>query len=311
MLQKIIMHLKYFLNVLFVLLACTFCMHYQTAYPKNNPSEQLLSSTQAIPAKPAINPTLKKTQNTSCLANTAAAILANKCHPAALQTLHSAINKLDKEDFLSYLFIQKSETAKVQPIAGKSGEYIFTLYNVDPKMVIFADRPIRYAMRINTQEFIKRWTEGVNNLGLDNPNVGVVANNYDRNQKRPPNELRTLYSWVFQLSNPVYDAKQRTLTYHAKILLDSARMKLIKPGNAPTYLRDVSLNIDNVAWSSAWSRVVCCNKCLTEKTVCSRYQCCDRCLHQPENPSNPGQPAIIKTVPQAQCSSLDLDFPLF
>ncbi|WP_262272169.1 hypothetical protein [Microvirga yunnanensis] len=48
-----------------------------------------------------------------------------------------------------------------------------TLTGVSPSSIVFADRPVRAAGHVMTQQFIMQWDEGKNNFAVDPPNATV------------------------------------------------------------------------------------------------------------------------------------------
>ena len=111
----------------------------------------------------------------------------------------------------SYLYVQLAQGGTLSP-------NLLTLHNVDDQVLYFSDKPIREAGHISVSEFLNSFTK-------DLPNAAIEIRDGDKRDV-----------FVVELSNPRFDAVQKTLVYDIKSL-DSA---------LPTRsFEHVSLFIDN------------------------------------------------------------------
>ena len=140
-----------------------------------------------------------------------------------------------------YLFVQAAAEVSIEAHEKKENTYTITLKNVSPYVNYFADRPIRKAGNMSIENFIKRWNHKGHNSFIENPpnadvsamQLGFIAED-------------TLLNYTFQLTDPIYNSKNKTLSYTAVSL----------PGNSiiipkSSTLHYVTLFIDD-ACLSCW-----------------------------------------------------------
>ena len=106
-------------------------------------------------------------------------------------------------------FIQTAPKAKLEMIPGKKGEYKITLYNPNPYVSFFSDRPKRMTGMMPIPGFLALW----NNKNLANNFATIPPNGALESQSKIMIFKRHRLSLLASLSNPQYDAKNKTMTY--------------------------------------------------------------------------------------------------
>lgn len=131
----------------------------------------------------------------------------------------------------SYMFAQTADrgTLTEQP----DGSFLLVLENIGPTLW-FTERPGRFSGHITTERYINVWTEGNDSMTIDPPNAALQLGDI---------------SYVFELTNPVYDVETATLRYTASVLPDGDTIALTvgeqRPPEALTFDMP-SLFIDQV-----------------------------------------------------------------
>lgn len=106
-------------------------------------------------------------------------------------------------------FIQVARHGSLTPIKNKPGYYQLKLKGVDDYVQYLSDKPTRAAGLYPVSKFIQQWDkDGFNKLP---PNVEMSAIELHLIKNKMVNT-------VMQLSDPVYNAQKRRLTYIAHIL---------------------------------------------------------------------------------------------
>lgn len=119
----------------------------------------------------------------------------------------SANNHTSAAPEATWFYIQIATSGTCDPIQNEPGYYTLKLQGVSPEMISFSNRPKREATVGTTLEFINDWY------------TDQTANNYRVN---PPNATLALSSekysdmMVLCLENPVYDEKNKIMTYKVK-----------------------------------------------------------------------------------------------
>lgn len=146
-------------------------------------------------------------------------------NPAFIQ-----INNLDQKITVAEsLFIINSNIAVLSP--QKKQNLLLTLRNVQPyvtKYTVGPDKKTRLAL---TEDIVQDWLQGKNNFARVNPNAALAG--------IPLSKTKNQSDYLFQLSNPVYDAKRNTLTFNVKWLGTAP-----EPREAVTFT-NVSLFVDD------------------------------------------------------------------
>lgn len=136
----------------------------------------------------------------------------------------------------SLLFVQIAKSASLTPISKEANTYKLTLKNVEPFTSYFTDRPDRHTGLIRTHQFIKHWNHQ-KDYAQTPPNVAIESSIL---------KSREHFNKIFELSNPIYDAKNNTVTYQAKLLDKSLLNK--NTSSTPIMLGYVVLFIDDFHW---------------------------------------------------------------
>lgn len=148
----------------------------------------------------------------------------------------------------SYLFVQNAEYAILKPASKNDKQnYTLTLHRIEPEVIFFTDRPQRVMGHISLQDFVKLWQgKSGDNFTADAPNVGVNGIKFRGLLNHKNVDV------VAELTNPVYDAKAKTMTFNAKVLSD-------EKNNLPDHkvrLQHISLFFDNLGECPS-----CCTTC--------------------------------------------------
>lgn len=128
---------------------------------------------------------------------------------------------------ISLLFVQTAQSAKLYPIAGKANYYNLTLYNVNPYITYFTNRPNRVTGVVPLSNFLKAWNVGTNSFAEDNPNAVLTAATINGNINN------NLVPVVIQLSSPQYSPAQSTLSF---IITPIGSTQFVLPQLDYTYL---------------------------------------------------------------------------
>ena len=135
-----------------------------------------------------------------------------------------------------YLFVESADKVYIKVDNSKDGTYTITLKNVDPLVTYFSDRPIRNAGELTVDKFLEIWQNDSNDSFKKNPPNAVLH--------AKKGDLFTdehVFNFAIELSNPVYNKKERSLTFVAKPLPGN-----IDPMPNSITLHHVSLFIDSV-----------------------------------------------------------------
>jgi len=133
----------------------------------------------------------------------------------------------------SLLFVVLAKQGKIQLTDEQSQQYTLTLQHANPKVIYFANRPVRASGQLPLDKFIQQWTQG--SFNKEPPNAVMEAVRLDL-VDRPSKSV----SYAVVLRDPVYNVKKNELSFKIKGL----------PGNKlalPTIARSdyVALFIDN------------------------------------------------------------------
>jgi len=131
------------------------------------------------------------------------------------------------------LYTQMANSASVKLNQNQQSATL-TLNNVNNKTTWFSDRPVRESGVVGTKHFVSQWqTGGSKSFQTDPPNANIVAlRSSNAHLQANPKSLGS-----FELSNPTYNAKTKTLSYTIKSI--SGKLKNIN------HLNDVVLFIDS------------------------------------------------------------------
>lgn len=135
---------------------------------------------------------------------------------------------------VSIFFIQRADRGSLVAVDNKPGEYQLRLSGVNEYIEYFSDRPVRLSGLYPTNEFITRWTDG-NTRGSfkslpPNAALSAIQKHFVKNK---------MVNVMLKLSNPIYDAQARTLTYTVH------QLPGIKSGLPIKGLRNVVMFIDS------------------------------------------------------------------
>lgn len=135
---------------------------------------------------------------------------------------------------LNLMFIQIANQGSLEPIKGKPGFYLLTLKGVNEYVQYFSDRPARVTGLYPTDEFINKWNHGNKPLSFNKmpPNAALSG-------VEPHLPKNRIVNTVLQLSEPVYNSKNGTLTYTTQILAGKNNHNTLK------HIKNVALFIDS------------------------------------------------------------------
>jgi len=117
-------------------------------------------------------------------------------------------NSQNKEQ---YLFVQTAHTGRIEKLPDNSGNYKITLHNVSLQVTCFSERPARKVYTIPTATFLAFWQNPEkDSFKFDPPNADLIAfTNVPSDTEEPMNV-------VVVLTEPIYNAETKTLSYLAK-----------------------------------------------------------------------------------------------
>lgn len=131
------------------------------------------------------------------------------------------------------LFVQNVYNAVIEK--NKEGIHTITLENVSPFVTQFSERPFRKASQMPIQDLVNLWSnKNSDSFAMNPPNADIA---YQLGEGKDPQ------NYAVVLTNPVYDADKKTLTYQIKALEGGAAL----PDSAK--ISHVSLFIDDVCLS--------------------------------------------------------------
>jgi hypothetical protein len=159
----------------------------------------------------------------------------------SIVTCKSQVNtEIQKE---LYLIIQSSHKATIDKNNVLHGTYKLTLYDVPQSAIAFTQRPIRKVELITLDKLLHLWNNGdPDGFTKNPPNAAINAFVEDSGSEEHMN-------FFVQLTDPVYDAQKRTLTY-----------VIIPMGGNPTEMPDsatlghVNLFIDDICLNCWWPK---------------------------------------------------------
>lgn len=138
-----------------------------------------------------------------------------------------------------FIFMQSAKEATIEQVKDQPNVYKMTLKQIYPQVTYVSDRPARNTGTITHEKFIEEWNSKYpESLSNDAPNA--FLNGLEANKASD----KTV-SLAIQLSQPILDSKNRSITYLVKPL-DPKDTKF-----TTTTLRDVTLLIDD-ACLSCW-----------------------------------------------------------
>jgi hypothetical protein len=151
-----------------------------------------------------------------------------------MSTMVLANNTVPSTEKASYVFIQNSASAVLNPVNNKPGTYTLTMKNVQPYINYFSERPNRMTGVMPTDKFFQAWQKGQDSFAKDAPNVSVSG------IKLHGIYQQKVMNYVLALSNPHYDVKKNEITYDAKSLENGhiALNKAITLHNVVVFLDD-------------------------------------------------------------------------
>lgn len=136
-------------------------------------------------------------------------------------TAVSAKKPANAED---YLFVQMAPTATLSKDQN-ADTYKLQLNEASPYVKFFSNRPARITGMMPIDKFLTEWQQ---NFSQNTPNAGV----YGIQDQKP-------ISVMVELSNPTYNADQKTLTYTAKPLKNEKSL------STDIELKDAAIFIDD------------------------------------------------------------------
>lgn len=109
----------------------------------------------------------------------------------------------------SLLYVQTSNGATIEPVAGQSGVYKISLTNTSAYTTYFADRPKAISGIVPTENFVGSWSKGKDSFDQSSPNAALEGISADKTQH---------VSYIFTLSNVSYDKQTQTLSFDGKLI---------------------------------------------------------------------------------------------
>ena len=129
----------------------------------------------------------------------------------ALSSASFAENTAKKPE-VDYLYVQIAPQAVLKEVDSKTKTYELTLMEVNQHVEYFSDRPERIAgiMKVNT--FLDEWNKSFKKTP---PNVSLTG--LEKKVLR-----RVPISVIVELTNPIYNAEKKIITYTVKLLPDES-----------------------------------------------------------------------------------------
>jgi hypothetical protein len=137
-------------------------------------------------------------------------------------------------DAVQILYTQMADSATMEKDPANKDKYKLVLHNVHHRTLWFSDRPQRKAGTMTTENFVKSWSQGQNSFAKDNPNANMIS------VEDSAHKVSAHMDGVFTLSNPVYNAKDHTLSYD----VSNVYKKLVM-NDQSAQLQQVTLFIDS------------------------------------------------------------------
>jgi hypothetical protein len=164
--------------------------------------------------------------------------------PAAAASKTPRVKLVEPPKESSFMFVQTAEGGTFTAVEGTdTTRYRIMLSGVGPDTIYFSDRPQRIAGSMEMAKFLRAFPFSPNNP----PNAAIVLTT-------PKSQDADVI--VVELTKPVYDAKQRTLSYDVKVL-DNAPKGLAyyaekRDARLPAKFEEVSLFIDDCPDTQAY-----------------------------------------------------------
>lgn len=114
-------------------------------------------------------------------------------------------------------FIQTAKSGTIEPVVGQANHYTLTLKGVNAYLIYFSDRPKHITGMISPKDYYHIWSNGSTGYSKNPPNAVLESELLQSND-------HVLY--VFELSNPQYNAGKNTVTYAARLI--SKKMSTIQ-----------------------------------------------------------------------------------
>jgi hypothetical protein len=150
-----------------------------------------------------------------------------------VQAHHQQQNNSNNMTGATFLFIQDAQSGSISEVNATTST--LELNNVSDKTIMFSDRPDRIVAYVDTADFIGNWSTGANSFAVDPPNVALVVDDDDVEQRQ---DLA-----VIELFNPEYDSEASTLKYD--ITAENATETTTSPINLPGEFGQSTLVIDD------------------------------------------------------------------
>lgn len=107
-----------------------------------------------------------------------------------------------------FLFVIFAKHSTIKPIPGKPKTYLLTLNQVNPSVIYFTARPMRYTGHLSLTKLVNDW---YNNSFSNNPPNGVIASVHLNEDKNIWKGHSTSYG--VELTRPVYTANKDKVTF--------------------------------------------------------------------------------------------------
>ena len=127
-----------------------------------------------------------------------------------------------------YLYVVQADGGKIEKVDDK---FYLELTDVDPKTIVFSDRPYRDARFLPTADFIEHWDEGDDSFKEDPPNASISAVISD-------DEGGEQALHIIELMNTKYDERKNQLRFEVISIHDGLPLK-------ETQIESVALFIDS------------------------------------------------------------------
>ena len=151
--------------------------------------------------------------------------------------IKSSLKQVGENKKISMLFVQQAKKLHIQKEGSK--QYRISLYDSEPTLIYFSDRPNRLAGRISKQEFLSLWANS-----SFKPNVVIEGS-------ETIGDLHKRINLVLTLSSMKINADDGSVSYTAEWLPQSHSKFSRTDDNilkSISNLFDVTIFIDNYSW---------------------------------------------------------------
>lgn len=156
-------------------------------------------------------------------------------------------NSLSSQHSSSLLFVNQARSGSLTPVTGTTDMWILSLNDADNQVLWFSDEPNRSTGWISIETYIKSW-KSFGFTDQNPPNAAIVVD--------PKIHGLQDGSLVVSLTDPIYEPKNKTLTFTVTLLNSEPTTGLSSYKNSPNKILPLKLQnpkvfIDNGIGSGA------------------------------------------------------------